>query len=470
MSCLTLPAVLILALSIHHGSAQVPANSPPCVQTCANVKVSEGYCSSSAIFTAAYTQCLRDNCNAADITTGTPFANSICGAAGTNVTSPAAGNNGTTPVAGTNGTTNSTAPVPVAPGNVTANGTDYAATVNNALRAAGLGTLATLLSSPAGAGFVSQLQQGNHTVFAPSDSALASVPLNSTSPADLNALLQYHVIPGALDVSRLPPTGHGIVRSALRGTPYVNLPANDSQVLVLTRQPNGSIEINEPTRNITVSNFTRVANLELAVVPTLLTIPGTIGTTAAGVPELSTLVGIINGTAPQLFSQLDQTPGLTIFAPINSALANVPQNTNYQAIFLNHIVNGSVLYSTTIANTTNVRSAGGADIEFSSNGTGTFARSGNRTIQVIQADIVTRTGVIHLVSGLFDPSNSTPTFPLVNTNNSTETLGITQVDGANSSTAQNAAQSPALRVLPPSSIIGIISILTIVGASQLMGF
>ncbi|KAH9460485.1 hypothetical protein Pst134EB_008657 [Puccinia striiformis f. sp. tritici] len=432
MSAFTsLSGALLLALSLNHVSAQIPANVSPCVRNCATVKVSEGYCSNPQIFGAAYDQCLRQNCNQADIAAGLPLTPVICGAAGN-----------TTPPTGAPGA-NTTAPLPsgtpVPAGNTTG-------AIPNALRAAGAGTLATIIGSPAGQSYVSQLQQGPHTVFAPVDSALAQLPLNSTSPADLTALLNYHTVPGTLDVARLPPNGHAIVRTALRGAPHVNLPANDSQVIVLAAQPNGVLTIIEHTRNITVSNATRADNLEIAAIPNALTIPGTIAATASAVPELSSLAAAVNTVSPQLFGELDQTPGLTIFAPVNAALTNLPPNTNFQGVLLNHIVNGTVLYSTTIANVTTATSAGGSRIDFINNATGTYARSGDRTLLIVQSDLITRNGVIHLVNGLFEPSSATPSFPLVNQNNQTETAGITQVEGANltSPAAQN-AQSAGLR-------------------------
>jgi uncharacterized surface protein with fasciclin (FAS1) repeats len=131
-------------------------------------------------------------------------------------------------------------------------------------------------------------------------------------------------------------------------------------------------------------------------------------------------------------------------SPVNAALANPPPNTNLPGILVNHIVNvsfsfetldqkniltaliglthvialqGTVLYSTTIANVTNATSAGGSHIDFINNDTGTYARSGDKTLLIVQSDIITRNGVIHLVNGLFDPSTATPTFPLPNQNN-----------------------------------------------------
>ncbi|EFP79851.1 hypothetical protein PGT21_031922 [Puccinia graminis f. sp. tritici] len=455
MSAFTsLSGALLLALSLNHVSAQVPANVSPCVRNCATVKVSEGYCSNPQIFSTAYDQCLRQNCNGGDIAAGLALTPAVvCATANPPPTAPG---------------TATPAPLPVTAGNAT--GTPVPAgnstgAIPNALRAAGAGTLATLIGSPAGQSYASELQQGPHTVFAPVDSALAQLPLNSTSPADLTALLNYHTVPGTVDVARLPPTGHAIVRTALRGAPHVNLPANDSQVLVLAAQPNGVLTIIEPTRNITVSNATRADNLEIAGIPNALTIPGTIAATAAAIPELSSLIAAVNGSAPQLFQQLDQTPGLTIFAPINAALANPPPNTNLPGILVNHIVNGTVLYSTTIANVTNATSAGGSHIDFINNGTGTYARSGEKTLLIVQSDIITRNGVIHLVNGLFDPSTATPTFPLPNQNNATETAGITQVEGANLTTAaQNAQQSSALRsVSSPGSLVAVFAML-LVGA------
>jgi hypothetical protein len=115
---------------------------------------------------------------------------------------------------------------------------------------------------------------------------------------------------------------------------------------------------------------------------------------------------------------------------------------NFQGILLNHIVNvsfcfdisvallsrslvtltraflqGTVLYSTTIANVTNATSAGGSHIDFINNATGTYARSGEKVLAIVQSDIITRNGVLHLVNGLFEASTATPTFPLVNQNN-----------------------------------------------------
>jgi hypothetical protein len=169
----------------------------------------------------------RQNCNQADIAAGLPLTPSICGAAGQFFFPFCHPSSQKLTLASDPGGTNPA--VPAANGNVTGtpavagNSTGTNSSIPNALRAAGAGTLATVIASPAGQSYASLLQQGPHTVFAPVDSALAQLPLNSTSPADLTALLSYHTVPGTLDVARLPPNGRAIVRTALRGAPYVNL-------------------------------------------------------------------------------------------------------------------------------------------------------------------------------------------------------------------------------------------------------
>lgn len=81
-----------------------------------------------------------------------------------------------------------------------------------------------------------------------------------------------------------------------------------------------------------------------------------------------------------------------------------------------------MLYSTSLANITNATTAGGALVTFGNNAGEATATVGTKTVKIVQADILTKNGVIHLVDGIFDPSNSTATFPLPNSNNAVEYL------------------------------------------------
>ncbi|KAG0141022.1 hypothetical protein CROQUDRAFT_718371 [Cronartium quercuum f. sp. fusiforme G11] len=120
----------------------------------------------------------------------------------------------------------------------------------------------------------------------------------------------------------------------------------------------------------------------------------------ASLSELSSLVSTVNGASPQPLTQLDQTPGLTIFAPINLALCGTPNVSSFQAMLLNHLVNSTVLYSAVIANATNATSAGGALLTFASSSGSETITLGTKTLKMAQSDILINNGVIHLVAGV----------------------------------------------------------------------
>lgn len=72
-----------------------------------------------------------------------------------------------------------------------------------------LGTFATLLSALEATGLAHGLRSGDaFTLFAPTDAAFRSLPdgaLVSMSAEELTAVLRYHLVPGALRASRVPP-------------------------------------------------------------------------------------------------------------------------------------------------------------------------------------------------------------------------------------------------------------------------
>ncbi|KAH9821237.1 hypothetical protein DFH28DRAFT_951921 [Melampsora americana] len=63
-------------------SSLVPARAPACVKKCAKIKVQEGYCTDERVFNKAYKQCLSDNCNGQDASTGLQYKfDNLCPAA-----------------------------------------------------------------------------------------------------------------------------------------------------------------------------------------------------------------------------------------------------------------------------------------------------------------------------------------------------------------------------------------------------
>jgi uncharacterized surface protein with fasciclin (FAS1) repeats len=102
-----------------------------------------------------------------------------------------------------------------------AQSTNYTSGLVAALNSAGLTALAGVL----GTANLSALQQGNHTVFAPSNTALASANLSSVT--DITSILAYHVTAGLVDANSLNTTDT-VIRTTLSGAPNVLLRESSS--------------------------------------------------------------------------------------------------------------------------------------------------------------------------------------------------------------------------------------------------
>ena len=97
---------------------------------------------------------------------------------------------------------------------------NYTTGLAAALNSAGLTTLAAVLGAAPPA-LLSALQQGNHTVFAPSNAALSGI--NVADPSlNISNILAYHVTGAPIDVGSLNATD-SVVRTALTGAPAVLL-------------------------------------------------------------------------------------------------------------------------------------------------------------------------------------------------------------------------------------------------------
>jgi uncharacterized surface protein with fasciclin (FAS1) repeats len=142
------------------------------------------------------------------------------------------------------------------------------------------------------------------------------------------------------------------------------------------------------------------------IIDGLLTIPPNVSVTAqeAG---LSAFLGAVNVT--NLTEAVNTTPDLTIFAPnneafqdISSALSNLTAE-EAASILQYHIINGTVAYSSTLANGT-VPTLGGGNVTITIIDGEVFV---NRA-RVITADILLANGVLHVLdSVLSSTDNST---------------------------------------------------------------
>lgn len=294
---------------------------------------------------------------------------------------------------------------------VAAQDSNYTAGLAAALNGAGLTLLAGILGSAPPA-LISALQQGNHTVFAPSNAALTGI--NPADPSlNISNILAYHVTGAPIDTGTLNETD-SVVRTALTGAPTVLLPGNQTQVLVVNKASNGTVNVKNAGRTIPVSNNATYQNLQVFVIGRVLEIPGNLSSVVGATTDLSALAGAVTAALPNLIPTLEATRGLTLFAPVNSAI-NAAAGTIGQAnetvltnVLLNHVINGTAVYSPLITNGGNITSAGGQPLTFTTNSTGVFVTSGSSTAKVVQANVLTSNGVVHLIDNVLLNTNNNP--------------------------------------------------------------
>lgn len=303
-------------------------------------------------------------------------------------------------------------------------GATYLTSVLAALQAANLTSLVSVFGGIAntteGMALLGQLSSGNKTVFAPSNKAFAnvsaSVAMNTTL---LTEILSYHILNNTYSGAGIATApSHTIARTLLKSNGY-SLPGNHSAPLVLTRggssnsssttNSSSSFEIVQAMSSVTTTGPDVAANLMVYIIDEVLTIPPAISTLATTLfPSLAGLLGQTGLLAP-----LAASTGLTVFAPNNAAISAVMSavgtlnSTQITDILANHVINGSVVYSTGLGSG-NYTSAAGEPFMFVTNTTGSFVMSANATARIIQSDIIIQNGVVHLIDEVLVNTASSP--------------------------------------------------------------
>jgi len=175
------------------------------------------------------------------------------------------------------------------------------------------------------------------------------------------------------------------------------------------------------------------------VIDTVLQIPPNISTVATSTSDVSELVAAIQTAVPSLIPTITKTKGLTFFAPskslppffcilrqnhlpfsdthpfaVNSAIDAVSSilgqanATVITDVLLNHLINGTALYSSLISNGTTAVSAGGEPFSFTVNSTGVFVTSAGSTAKVVTPNILVANGVVHLIDTVLLNTQNNP--------------------------------------------------------------
>ncbi|CAO1626085.1 unnamed protein product [Sympodiomycopsis kandeliae] len=305
---------------------------------------------------------------------------------------------------------------------------DFATGLLDALRANNLTTLANLAGNNSDA-ILPLLQGGNKTVFGPTNQAFQMANINgNTDMNQLLATLSYHVVNSSLTEDSIPDDDgeHRIVLSSLKGEPYVQLPNNRSQALVLAQAQNQSQgddndnnrngTIVQPGRNVSFSleGALRYQNLMLVPINTVLSIPPSFAA-AAETLNLTSLQRLAEQT--QLLQAVNSTDAVTVFAPTDSAIQAAMQNISaanqdqQRAVIANHVVNGTVVYSTQLTGDDGLKNAvtaSGEMVTFEEDDDNLYVVSGQTRARIIRSDNLVSNGVVHLIDTVLLNTMSNP--------------------------------------------------------------
>ncbi|OMJ26451.1 Periostin [Smittium culicis] len=248
-----------------------------------------------------------------------------------------------------------------------------------------------------------------YTFFAPTDQAIRSSGIGKLKNEEIEAILAYHVLDEVV-LSKDFKERVTFHNTLLKTRNFVNLPNGKPQVLGVYKSGNklsfndGSFNVNEKPANIIKSDIVAAKGV-IHKIDKVLNIPRKVSDVLKGNPNFSIILrGLENGN---LLSTIDETPGITLFAPSNESLINLLKTdvdskiNNLLPIFQNHLVLENVVYSTNITGRSSLNTAlPGGKID------AIRSRTGSITIQtgpIFAPNLLTKNGVVHGINAVILP-------------------------------------------------------------------
>ncbi|KDQ17510.1 hypothetical protein BOTBODRAFT_185671 [Botryobasidium botryosum FD-172 SS1] len=255
-----------------------------------------------------------------------------------------------------------------------------------------------------------ELEQGNKTVFAPSNAAFGDfAPTNLSVP-----VLEYHIASGAYDAQNIAHApDHSVIPTLLADPQAVQLGGNRSQVLVVQRSDTTIFVLNQ-ILNVTVLQSDVYQNLIIHTIDARLEIPTSFTSTLNALPQWNLTTFFAQANASGVIPRIEAAHGFTAFVPVEAAfgtgggaLGGASPST-VSTVLNNHIINGTSVYSTSLGTAGSYVSASGEPFSFSKNTSGTYVTSGNTSARILQSDVIAQNGVVHVIDALLFNNQSDP--------------------------------------------------------------
>ncbi len=244
---------------------------------------------------------------------------------------------------------------------------------------------------------------GTFTVFAPTNAAFTAAGINvNTIPVDqLTDVLLYHVL-GATVKSTDLQAGQTYATTASTAGP------GDTQLSVLIEKTGAAVKVNGAA-NVTSADVT-ATNGVIHVVDAVLLPLNVVGHAAAN-SNFSSLVGALGAASGDLVSVLSGAGPFTVFAPLNSAFAEIAAVTatltpeQLAKVLTYHVVGGNVR-SSALTNGMSVATVNGENFTVNIAGSTVTLTDANGGIStVVLTDVQATNGVIHVLNKVIIPAN-----------------------------------------------------------------
>ena len=244
---------------------------------------------------------------------------------------------------------------------------------------------------------------GPFTVFAPDNDAFAAsgIDVDAATDEELTDILLYHVLGANIKSTDLTDNAQTYASTASTAG------AEGTQVSLLAERAGSAVTLNG-TINVKDADI-EAENGTIHVIDNVLQPVDIVGAAIAN-SQFTTLVGALQDAEGDLVTALQADGPLTVFAPLNSAFAEIEDTvagldeSQLASVLTYHVANGNVL-STQLTDGMMVETLQGEMFTVNLGETVTLTDANGGTSTVVLTDVQTTNGVIHVLDAVIIPTN-----------------------------------------------------------------
>ncbi|MEM1218415.1 MAG: fasciclin domain-containing protein [Bacteroidota bacterium] len=245
---------------------------------------------------------------------------------------------------------------------------------------------------------------GPFTVFAPDNDAFAAsgIDVDAASDEELTNILLYHVLGANIKSTDLTDNAQTYASTDSEAGPEKAL------VSLLVERAGNSVTLNG-TINVKDADI-EAENGVIHVIDNVLQPVDIVGAAIAN-SQFTTLVGALQDADGDLVAELQKEGPVTVFAPLNSAFADIEDTvagldaSQLASVLTYHVTNGNVV-SSGLSNGQVVETLQGEEFTINIDGeTVTITDANDNTSTVVLTDVQTTNGVIHVLNAVIIPVN-----------------------------------------------------------------